>query len=153
LWEETSCTAMFAYSIARAVNRGWIDATNMDFARKAFVALASRVKTNGVVTGTCEGTNIGTTLGYYAGRTQPDDDWHGPGPVMLAGVEILQNPKLNVIRNGAQTTISWPSSLTNATLQRSTNLIDWTAYGGALSITNWQNIITNAAQDIQFFRL
>ena len=24
-WEETSCTAMFAYGIARAVNRGWID--------------------------------------------------------------------------------------------------------------------------------
>ncbi|HXI69928.1 MAG TPA: glycoside hydrolase family 88 protein, partial [Verrucomicrobiae bacterium] len=36
LWEETSCTAMFAYGIARAVNRGWIDAANMEVARKAF---------------------------------------------------------------------------------------------------------------------
>ena len=33
LWEETSCTAMFAYGIARAVNRGWIDASYLEVAR------------------------------------------------------------------------------------------------------------------------
>src|SRR6202012_4442427 len=62
LWDETSCTAMFAYGIARAVNRGWIDASNMVIARKAFAGIAKIVTVDGVVKGTCEGTNIGKDL-------------------------------------------------------------------------------------------
>lgn len=89
LWEETSCTAMFAYGIARAVNRGWIDATNMEVARKAFAGIAKKVTADGGVNGTCIGTNIGKDLDYYIKRQQPDDDLHGRGVVMLAGTEIL----------------------------------------------------------------
>ncbi len=92
-WEETSCTAMFAYGIARAVNRGWIDPTNMLVARRAFAGLAQRVTPDGEVLGTCEGTNIGTTLDFYRDRRRPPDDPHGRGPVMLAGAEILAAEK------------------------------------------------------------
>ena len=88
-WEETSCTAMFAYGIARAVNRGWIDASNMVVARRAFAGIAKSVTSNGEVIGTCEGTGIGTTLKFYLTRRQPPNDPHGRGPVMLAGAEIL----------------------------------------------------------------
>src|SRR5579863_10331290 len=59
LWEETSCTAMFAYGIARAVNLGVIDAANMAVARKAFSGISKHVTDDGVVNGTCIGTNIG----------------------------------------------------------------------------------------------
>jgi unsaturated rhamnogalacturonyl hydrolase len=93
LWDETSCTAMFAYGIARAVNRGWIDASNMAVARKAFAGIAKNVTTDGVVKGTCQGTNIGQDLDYYIKRPQPDDDLHGRGPVLLAGTEILLGAK------------------------------------------------------------
>jgi unsaturated rhamnogalacturonyl hydrolase len=93
LWEETSCTAMFAYGIARAVNRGWIDADNMAVARKAFAGIAHHVTSDGVVKGTCQGTNIGTDFAYYVQRPRPDDDLHGRGPVMLAGLEILSAKK------------------------------------------------------------
>ncbi|HUB65973.1 MAG TPA: glycoside hydrolase family 88 protein [Candidatus Methylacidiphilales bacterium] len=90
LWEETSCTAMFAYGIARAVNRGWIDPSNMAVARKAFAAIAkNEVTPDGVVKGTCEGTNIGKTLDFYAKRGRPDDDLHGRGVTLLAGTELL----------------------------------------------------------------
>ena len=89
LWEETSCTAMFAYGIACAANHGWIDAANMAVARKAFAGLAREVTAEGVVKGTCQGTNIGEDLDYYVKRPQPDDDLHGRGPVLLAGTEIL----------------------------------------------------------------
>ncbi len=89
LWEETSCTAMFAYGIARAVNRGWIDASNMEVARKAFAGIAKNVTADGSVNGTCAGTNIGETLDFYINRPRPDDDLHGRGVVMLAGSEIL----------------------------------------------------------------
>ena len=89
LWEETSCSAMFAYSIARAVNRGWIAPSNMKVARKAFEGICQHVTPNGMVNGTCQGTGIGTTLQFYKDRKRPSDDMHGPGPVMLAGAEIL----------------------------------------------------------------
>src|SRR5262249_27186455 len=45
----------------------------------------------GVVKGTCQGTNIGKELDYYAKRERPDDDLHGRGVVLLAGTEILLN--------------------------------------------------------------
>ena len=93
LWEETSCTAMFAYGIARAVNRGWIDASNMEVARRAFTGIAKNVSADGRVHGTCQGTNIGTDLDFYANRPRPDDDLHGRGPVLLAGAEILSSAK------------------------------------------------------------
>jgi unsaturated rhamnogalacturonyl hydrolase len=93
LWEETSCTAMFAYGIARAVNRGWIDPSNMAVARKAFAGISKQVTPDGAVNGTCEGTGIGRNLEFYITRKQPVDDMHGRGPVMLAGTEILLGSK------------------------------------------------------------
>ena len=89
LWEETSCTAMFAYGIARAVNRGWIDPSYMEMARKAFAGISKNVTAEGVVNETCIGTNIGQDLDYYVNRTRPSDDPHGRGPVLLAGTELL----------------------------------------------------------------
>jgi len=93
VWEESSCTAMFAYSIARAVNRGWIDPTNMAVARKAFAAIARmQISPAGVLSNTCPGTGLNTNIAYYTNKISlppKTDDRHGPGPVMLAGAEIL----------------------------------------------------------------
>ncbi|MGH8023984.1 MAG: glycoside hydrolase family 88/105 protein [Limisphaerales bacterium] len=89
LWEETSCTAMFAYGIARAAHRGWIAPDNLAVARKAFAGVARHVNADGAVSGTCEGTGIGTTLEFYKSREHGPDNPHGWGPVMLAGSEIL----------------------------------------------------------------
>jgi len=84
---------MFAYGIARAVNRGWIDPTNMEVARKAFAGIAKNVTEDGKVGGTCSGTNIGGTLEFYMNRPHPEDDPHGHGPTLLAGTEILLGDK------------------------------------------------------------
>ena len=89
LWEETSCTAMFAYGIARAVNEGWISKDNMIVARHAFAAASQNVTADGAVLGTCQGTSMSTNLDYYINRERPDNDPHGRGPIMLAGTEIL----------------------------------------------------------------
>ena len=89
-WEETSCTAMFAYGLARAVNRGWINASNMTIARRAFAGLAKNVTPDGEVNGTCQGTGIGMTLDFYRKRLRPSNDPHGRGPILLAGTEILK---------------------------------------------------------------
>ena len=88
-WEETSCSGMFAFSIARACNRNWIDRGDLSVARRAFEALKGRVAWDGVVLGTCAGTGVSRSLEYYRKRPQPINDGHGPGPVMLAGAELL----------------------------------------------------------------
>jgi unsaturated rhamnogalacturonyl hydrolase len=93
LWEETSGTAMFTYSIARAVNRGWIDPSNMPVARRAFAGISRNVRPDGAVVGTCEGTGIGQSLNFYINRKQPFDDLHGRGPVLLAATELLKAGK------------------------------------------------------------
>jgi unsaturated rhamnogalacturonyl hydrolase len=89
LWDETSCSAMFCYSIARGVRRGWLPRSDLDLARKAFRGISANVTVDGQVNGTCEGTSIGTDLNYYVTRQRPPDDIHGPGPVLLAGAELL----------------------------------------------------------------
>ena len=89
LWEETSCTGMFAYSIARAVRRGWIEPENLPAARRAVEALKTRVSWDGSVLGTCAGTGISRSLDAYRNRPRPVNDGHGPGPVLLAGTELL----------------------------------------------------------------
>jgi unsaturated rhamnogalacturonyl hydrolase len=89
LWEETSCTAMFAYGIARAVNRGWVDRDKLQYAEKAFQGLNTRVTKDGGLIGTCQGTGIGMEVDFYKNRQRPFDDDHGPGAVLLALTEIM----------------------------------------------------------------
>ena len=84
VWEETSCSAMFACSIARAVNRGWIDPTNMAVARRAFAAITQmEVSASGAISNICPGTSLSTSLPYYTNKISlppSTDDPHGPGP-------------------------------------------------------------------------
>ncbi len=89
LWEETSATAMFAHSIARACARGWIEPENLQMAARAVDALKLRITWDGSVLDTCCGTGIGRDLEQYAQRPRPVNDGHGPGPVMLAGAELF----------------------------------------------------------------
>ena len=80
---------MFAYAIARAVNRGWTDPADLAVAQRAFEGLEARVTWDGAVLGTCAGTGISRKLEDYRARRQPVNDPHGPGPVLLAGAELL----------------------------------------------------------------
>jgi unsaturated rhamnogalacturonyl hydrolase len=93
LWEETSCSSMFAYSIARAARRGWVAPEDLDLARRAFAGVMTRVSPEGDVAGTCEGTLIGRDLAYYANRQRPLNDLHAPGPVLWAGTELIAAEK------------------------------------------------------------
>jgi rhamnogalacturonyl hydrolase YesR len=154
-WEETSSTALFACCIARAVNYGWIDPTNMAVARKAFAAIAQmEVSPAGVISNICPGMNLSTSVSYYTNSLQPmTDDSHGPGAVMLAGAELLLSPKLNIAAAGCSAAISWNAGLTNFTLQTSTNLTAWNTCTNTFVITNWQGITIDSNAPWRFFRL
>ncbi|MGA9365531.1 MAG: glycoside hydrolase family 88 protein [Bacteroidota bacterium] len=90
---ETSCTAMFAYAIARAVNKGYIEPRYASIAQRAWEGLLSKIHTDGQVEGVCTGTGVSDDLVYYYRRPAPLNDVHGIGAVLLAGAEVLQLPK------------------------------------------------------------
>jgi unsaturated rhamnogalacturonyl hydrolase len=92
---ETSATAIYAYCLARAINKGWLDARAYGPATiLAWNAVSTKVNEQGQVEGTCVGTGMGFDPAFYYYRPVNVFAAHGYGPVLLAGAEIyrlLQN--------------------------------------------------------------
>lgn len=87
---ETSCSAMFAYAVARAVNGGYIDARYASIAERGWEGVMSKIRQDGQVEGVCAGTGVSDDLVFYYRRPAPLNDMHGIGAVLLAGAEVLQ---------------------------------------------------------------
>lgn len=87
---ETSATAIYCYSIARAINNGWIDAkAHAPMVLLAWNAVASKINTQGQVEGTCVGTGMAFDPAFYYYRPISVYAAHGYGPVLLAGAEVI----------------------------------------------------------------
>lgn len=87
---ETSATAIYAYSIAKAINRGYVDKMAYSpVALLAWNAVATKVNEKGQVEGTCVGTGMGFDPAFYYYRPVNLYAAHGYGPVLLAGAEII----------------------------------------------------------------
>lgn len=88
---ETSATAIYTYCIARAINKGWLDAKAYGpMALLAWNAVSSKVNKEGQVEGTCVGTGMGFDPAFYYYRPVNKYAAHGYGPVLLAGAEIYR---------------------------------------------------------------
>lgn len=88
---ETSATAIYTYSIARAINRGWVD--GLAYAPMVMLgwnAVSTKVNTAGQVEGTCVGTGMAFDPAFYYHRPISPFAAHGYGPVLLAAAEVLQ---------------------------------------------------------------
>lgn len=87
---ETSATAIYAYSMARAINRGYIDKLAYAPATLlAWNAVSTKVNEEGQVEGTCVGTGMGFDPAFYYYRPVNKFAAHGYGPVLLAGAEVI----------------------------------------------------------------
>jgi unsaturated rhamnogalacturonyl hydrolase len=87
---ETSATAIYTYSIAKAINKGYIN--KMTYAPAVLLgwnAVASKVNDKGQVEGTCVGTGMGFDPAFYYYRPINVFAAHGYGPVLLAGAEVI----------------------------------------------------------------
>lgn len=92
---ETSATAIYAYSLARAAGRGWIDPkAYAPAALLAWNAVSTRINARGQVEGTCVGTGMAFDPAFYYHRPTSPFAAHGYGPVLLAGAEVL-----NLLKN------------------------------------------------------
>lgn len=98
---ETSATAIYTYSIARAINSGYVDAQVYGpVVCLAWNAVTIKVNEKGQVEGTCVGTGMGFDPAFYYYRPVNIYAAHGYGPVLLAGaemIELLKNyyPRMN----------------------------------------------------------
>jgi len=90
---ETSCSAMFTYTIARAVNKGYIEARYASIALRGWEGVMTKIRPDGQVEGVCAGTGTSDDLVHYYKRPTPLNDIHGIGAVILAGTEMLQLKK------------------------------------------------------------
>jgi len=86
----TSATAIFTYSIARAINRGYVDAQAYGpLVLLAWNAVSTKVNDKGQVEGTCVGTGMAFDPAFYYHRPVNVFAAHGYGPVLLAGAEVI----------------------------------------------------------------
>jgi rhamnogalacturonyl hydrolase YesR len=98
---ETSATAIYVYAIARAINRGYVDAQAYGpMLCLAWNAVDSKINAAGQVEGTCVGTGMGFDPAFYYYRPVSPYAAHGYGPVLLAGAEMMRllnnfHPKMN----------------------------------------------------------
>ncbi len=88
---ETSATAIYAYCIAHACNKGWLDPmTYGPMSILAWNAVATKINEKGQVEGTCVGTGMAFDPAFYYHRPVNVFAAHGYGPAILAGAEIYQ---------------------------------------------------------------
>jgi rhamnogalacturonyl hydrolase YesR len=87
---ETSATAIYAYSIAKAINSGWVDGlTYAPMTLLAWNAVSTKINKEGQVEGTCVGTGMGFDPAFYYHRPISPYAAHGYGPVIMAGAEVI----------------------------------------------------------------
>ena len=88
---ETSCTAIYTYCIAHAVNKGWVDALAYGpVAVLGWNAVSTKVNAAGEVEGVCVGTGMAFDPAFYYYRPVHKYAAHGYGPVLLAGGEMIK---------------------------------------------------------------
>jgi unsaturated rhamnogalacturonyl hydrolase len=91
---ETSASAMFAFAIARGVNRGWISPAYGPVAQSGWQAVAKRVRDNGEIDGICVGTTAAYDAVYYYNRPTSTRAMQGYGPTLMAGAEMIEMLRL-----------------------------------------------------------
>ncbi len=95
-YDESSVTAMYVYGVAKAINEGWFDDTYMRIAQLGWNALKKdQITENGHFKNVCVGTGITDDLPFYYSRPVGENEKHGLGLIIDAGVEILKLNKRN----------------------------------------------------------
>lgn len=90
-WKETSCSALFAYAIARGVKKGYLPSKYIESAYKGYSGVTSGITFDKAgyleMSNICVGTGVGD-FDYYVGRNTSKNDLHGIGAFILMCCEI-----------------------------------------------------------------
>jgi len=87
-WLETSASGMFVYALKAGVDRGHLDKSFLEVARRGWQGVLSRVSEDAVgrpvVDGAVEGMGVQASLAGYLGKKRLSDSPHGLCAVLLA---------------------------------------------------------------------
>ncbi len=87
---ESSATAIYVYSIAKAINKGYIDRKAYGpMLSLAWNGLATQVNEKGQIENACVGTSMAFDPAYYYYRPVNVYAAHSYGPFLLAGAEMI----------------------------------------------------------------
>lgn len=91
-WLESSCSCLFIYTIARAVEAGYVEREYLEAAVRGYQGLLQEmIEINGdslTLKGICIGTSAGV-YDYYVGRPVSENDLHGVGAFILASMALV----------------------------------------------------------------
>lgn len=94
---ETSGTSMLAYTIAKAVNNGWLESSYLEYAKNAFTGMTENKLSNGTLSdiyfkASATGANNYETSSYYY-----SNEGKGFGPYIMAYSELLKSEKNEIV--------------------------------------------------------
>jgi unsaturated rhamnogalacturonyl hydrolase len=89
-YPESSVTAMYVYTVAKAVNEEWISPRFISIAQNGWEAMSKKVTADGQVPDICIGTSIEEDIRYYYNRPKELNDTHGLGAFLMAGAEMIR---------------------------------------------------------------
>ena len=90
-YPESSITAMYVYGIAKAINNKWIDASYIRIVRAGWNALKTKqITSDGHFKNVCVGTGIEEDLPFYYNRPVGENEKHGLGLIIDAGIEVMK---------------------------------------------------------------
>lgn len=92
-WLESSSSALYIYTMAKALHYGYIDESYRENMLRGFEGLIKHMTEETEdclhVSGICIGTSAGT-YDYYVGRPTSTDDLHGVGAFLLATMAVYE---------------------------------------------------------------
>jgi rhamnogalacturonyl hydrolase YesR len=94
-WLESSCSAMFAYTLSRGIEVGFLPASLQDVAARGYRGVLTKLSLGPDKLTNLADTVIGTGVGdaaYYYARTRPVNDWHGLGAVLIMHEQFNKRP-------------------------------------------------------------
>jgi rhamnogalacturonyl hydrolase YesR len=92
-FEETSCTGLITYALARGVQRGWLPAEYAVAVRRAAVGLNRMISLTGDIANICPGTPPQSSESAYFNTTPRRNESHGIGPALLGlyGAALMED--------------------------------------------------------------
>ncbi len=95
-WLETSCSCMYTFFTARAVERDYVDSSYMEVAIKGYQGLLTKISIGDdgltYLKDICEGTSVGD-YNYYIHRKRNTNDFRGLPAFLLASVQMSKKMK------------------------------------------------------------
>jgi unsaturated rhamnogalacturonyl hydrolase len=94
-WLETSCSMMFVFSLQRAIQKGFLDASYQKYVTLGYNGILTKISRNADNTVSlvdiCGGTGVSADINYYFNRPRVTNDNHGLGTFMIMNELVKYN--------------------------------------------------------------